>query len=399
VPEPEARFLGLSPGARVRIAVENDRVVVLPNIHELARLYIEPTSACNLSCTTCVRNTWAESMGHMDITVFDRLVDRISDFEYLESVMLAGHGEPTFHPDILYMVRTLKSAGLKVEITTNGTLLDGRVLADLVENGLDTLWVSFDGTRPDTYDSVRGASFERLVTTLKVFNEVNLAAGSPLTVGIAFVVTKENVGNLADLTHLAQRVGARMVSVSNILPYSRPMLGQMVCRMALTESRLDRVPNSVSLNIPRLDVTPATKDPIYGLLRSNKNVTLLGRPAMPDTPACRFIRERCTFVRWDGVVSPCMGLLHSHDAYRSPSQAPRRVSSYSLGNVTEHTLKEIWESPEYYDFREKVDAFDFSPCAVCGGCDYSETNDEDCFGNKFPTCGGCLWAQGVIQCP
>ncbi len=26
-------------------------------------------------------------------------------------------------------------------------------------------------------------------------------------------------------------------------------------------------------------------------------------------------------------------------------------------------------------------------------------NEEDCFGNTFPTCGGCLWAQGVIRCP
>jgi hypothetical protein len=29
----------------------------------------------------------------------------------------------------------------------------------------------------------------------------------------------------------------------------------------------------------------------------------------------------------------------------------------------------------------------------------SEANEEDCFGNGFPTCGGCLWAQGVLQCP
>ncbi|OGN93594.1 MAG: hypothetical protein A2Y88_12875 [Chloroflexi bacterium RBG_13_48_10] len=26
-------------------------------------------------------------------------------------------------------------------------------------------------------------------------------------------------------------------------------------------------------------------------------------------------------------------------------------------------------------------------------------NLEDCFGNSAPACGGCLWAQGLIQCP
>ena len=29
----------------------------------------------------------------------------------------------------------------------------------------------------------------------------------------------------------------------------------------------------------------------------------------------------------------------------------------------------------------------------------ASTNGEDCYGNALPACGGCLWAQGVIQCP
>ena len=62
-------------------------------------------------------------------------------------------------------------------------------------------------------------------------------------------------------------------------------------------------------------------------------------------------------------------------------------------------MSELWSSPEYVAMRERVQSFQFSPCAFCGGCDFSEANDEDCFGNAFPTCGGCLWAQGIIQCP
>jgi hypothetical protein len=67
--------------------------------------------------------------------------------------------------------------------------------------------------------------------------------------------------------------------------------------------------------------------------------------------------------------------------------------------VREGDLFEIWNSKAYADFREKVKAFDYSPCHVCGGCSMLESNEEDCYGNAFPACGGCLWAQGVIQCP
>jgi hypothetical protein len=70
-----------------------------------------------------------------------------------------------------------------------------------------------------------------------------------------------------------------------------------------------------------------------------------------------------------------------------------------VGNVIERDLNVLWNAPEYITFRERVQKFDFSYCIFCGGCNLIETNEEDCFGNTFPTCGGCLWAQGVIQCP
>ena len=44
-------------------------------LHTLARLYIEPTSRCNLACRTCIRNTWDEPLGDMARTTFDRIAD------------------------------------------------------------------------------------------------------------------------------------------------------------------------------------------------------------------------------------------------------------------------------------------------------------------------------------
>jgi hypothetical protein len=49
--------------------------------------------------------------------------------------------------------------------------------------------------------------------------------------------------------------------------------------------------------------------------------------------------------------------------------------------------------------RERLLAFDFAPCTVCNSCDMADENLEDCFGSTAPACGGCLWAQGFIQCP
>jgi MoaA/NifB/PqqE/SkfB family radical SAM enzyme len=112
---------------------------------------------------------------------------------------------------------------------------------------------------------------------------------------------------------------------------------------------------------------------------------------------CPFIQKGTTVIGWDGGLSPCLPLLHHQASYLYRRE--RFARRYSIGNVLEHGLDELWNASEYVDFRRRVQNFDFSPCTLCGGCDLSETNDEDCFGNTFPTCGGCLWAQGVIRCP
>ena len=62
-------------------------------------------------------------------------------------------------------------------------------------------------------------------------------------------------------------------------------------------------------------------------------------------------------------------------------------------------LDDIWNSLEYADFRRRVRSFEFSPCVQCGGCDNREDNILDCLGNMKPTCGACLWSEGIVSCP
>lgn len=398
VPPDAAEALGLEPGAELDLFAEAGRVDVRPNIHSLSRLYIEPTTRCNLSCAACVRNTWSEPLGDMDIAVFDRLASQARRFPHLGSVMFGGFGEPTAHPDILRMVRTVKGLGLRAEMVTNGTRLDEGMLAGLIESGLDTLWVSFDGTSEACFEGIReGASYGRVVAGLKRLGELNARAPSPVEVGIAFVVMRRNIGELRRLDRLIEAVGASRVSVSNVLPYSAAMEQEMVCRVALSLETFSAVPGKAEVSLPRLDVNSLTRDAIFDLLRGYDNLTLMGNPVRAEIRSCRFIRERCSFVRWDGKVAPCMGLLHDHTTHLNGME--RKISAWAVGDVSRQDLFDIWNSAEYRAFREKVEAFDFSPCHACGGCYFVEANREDCFGSEFPACGGCLWAQGVIQCP
>ncbi|MFA6316837.1 MAG: radical SAM protein [Elusimicrobiota bacterium] len=399
LPPEAAKHLGLAPGASLDLVVRRGRVEVLPNIHSLSRVYIEPTSRCNLACRTCIRSSWAEQQGDMAPEVFAKLVEDLGDFPGLGSAMLGGFGEPTAHPRILSMVQALKGIKLRTELVSNGTLLDEGLAKGLVEAGLDRLWISLDGTEEAAFEQVRaGARFKDVVRNVRRLKDLSLAASHPLSLGIAFVVTRKNVSDLEAVGTMARKLGADRVSVSNAIPYSPEMELQMACNQALTLGTLAAGEEKVDLDLPRLDLDAATKETLWSLLAGGESLSLMGEPLAARTDECRFIRERCVCVRWDGKVSPCMGLMHSHAVFFQ--RIKKDVRSHSFGDVSRQSLTDIWDSAEYASFREKVSAFDFAPCHVCGGCDLSAENQKDCDGNTFPAvCGGCLWAQGVVQCP
>jgi len=74
--------------------------------------------------------------------------------------MFGGFGEPTAHPRILDMIGKVKALGVRVEMTTNGTLLDDTMLAGLIRNRLDRLWISFDAAEEARFETIRkGARF------------------------------------------------------------------------------------------------------------------------------------------------------------------------------------------------------------------------------------------------
>lgn len=398
VPPELEKTLGLVPGASLEVTVDRGRLEILPNIHSLNRLYIEPTSRCNLACRTCIRNTWDEPMGDMDWTVFERLAGQLRRFPHLESVMFGGFGEPTAHSRILEMIRAVKSLGLRAEMTTNATTLDDALVDGLLRERLDTLWISLDGVTEESFDAIRaGASLSRVLENIERLGRRNGRDGHTIEIGVAFVVMKTNLGDVKHLDRLARAVGARRILVSHVLPYSEAMEKEMLCLQTLTLETFTFAPGKTELSLPRLDVNNTTKDTLFSLFQGFENLTLMGNRIAVDARRCRFVHDRTSFVRWDGEVSPCMGLLHSHRTYLYGLE--RRVRRHSFGNVGASDLAAVWDSKPYADFREKVRAFDFSPCHVCGGCSLLEKNEEDCYGSAFPACGGCLWAQGIIQCP
>jgi len=395
---------GLKPGSQIRIEKKAAGLSLRTPVTHLRKVYIEPTNKCNLECRICIRNIWDEPLGEMSSATFARIVEGLRSFSPPPTIFLGGFGEPLAHPEIVEMVAQVKALGSPVELITNGTLLTKNLSKQLIEAGLDMLWVSLDGATPESYADVRlGAALPEVLVNLRDFSDARGGSyyyffpDTPIRpqIGIAFVVMKRNIADLPSVIRLGNRVGANQFLVTNVLPYTADICKEVLYSRALSDFAY--VPSFYRMELPRIDIDKDTADPLIWTIRSGHTLTLAGANLAEASDRCPFIDKGATAVAWDGSLSPCLPLLHNHNSFMNDRE---RVSKRNVvGNVVERNLSDLWNDPEYVAFRKRVQRFDFSPCTICGGCELSEANEEDCFGNTFPTCGGCLWAQGIIQCP
>jgi len=391
-PETIAR-LGLVPGTEILLENTGSGTTLRRAAKHLAKVYVEPTSRCNLHCAICIRHSWTETQGDMTGETFGCLLENLRRLEYKPVICFGGFGEPLLHPNIIEMVARAKDIAERVEIITNGLLLTEQMIHDFVRLGLDILWFSVDS--PHT-GANGGAS--NLFSRIEMLDSLRRSLNSRLPeTGFVFVATSSNVSEFPSLVRGAHRYGVSRYMVTNLLPYSEDM-----CSQTLYTRALDNVEGSPSpwlplIQLPRIDWNEQTLTPLNQALRAHHNIRI--HNASLDMPGgrCPFIETGAVAVSWDGVVSPCLALMHTHVSYLR--ERARTVDRYVIGNINDLPLTAIWNDADHLAFRKRVQEFDFPPCTSCGGCDMVEANQEDCFGNTFPTCGGCLWAWGVVQCP
>ncbi len=385
LPEDFTRRRGMKPGDEFWIDESENGLVLYPRKPDIQKLYIEPTTLCNLHCHTCIRNSWGDPLDHMPMETFWKLYSQLDELPELKRVVFAGFGEPTFHPNILEMIAAIRKRNLPVTLASNGTTLTEKRILKFIELGVDKLVVSVDGARPETFESIRDISLARVIRNLERLRDLKVREGSMHpTLEIEFVAMKRNVGELKAMTKLASELQASRLIVTNVLPY--------------TEEMLDEVLYGYEPQPPLIPQEDA------GWPVSTEDWMFWGTVDLPRMHwsaerRCKFIHENATVVGWDGGVAPCYALSHTY-SYYALGRRLKNVTRYTFGNVNDHSLADIWMSEEYVKFRAEVRTFHFPSCPDCDlrdTCDLRE-NNEGCWGWN-PSCADCLWAQDIIKCP
>ena len=145
--------------------------------HPPFRMWIEPTSHCNIACEMCPTPHFSRDMrGFMSFDLFKHIIDQVSPF--MNEVYLFHRGESLLNPHIADMVAYAKSNGISTKLNTNVTMLNEERARALLEAGIDLLSFSIDGYTKEVYESIRHkAKWDKVTTNARRFLELKAEGG------------------------------------------------------------------------------------------------------------------------------------------------------------------------------------------------------------------------------
>jgi radical SAM protein with 4Fe4S-binding SPASM domain len=177
----------------------------------------ETTKACNLVCRHCRAEAVPESTPEELSPLEGReLLTRLAEWAPKPMVILSG-GEPLMRPDVLELASLGTSLGLRMLLSTNGTLLNAKTARLLKKAGVARLSLSLDAETAAEHDSFRGVqgSFDAVASAAAVLREIGL----PFQINSA--VTPDNVDRTEKLSDAALALGAAAHHVFLLVPVGR----------------------------------------------------------------------------------------------------------------------------------------------------------------------------------
>jgi radical SAM protein with 4Fe4S-binding SPASM domain len=322
--------------------------------HEPVCLYLETTNRCNLLCTTCPRTyEQLEPEADMPWELFTSLIGQYSN---IARVVLHGIGEPMLVKDLAQRVKHLKDRNIYVLFNTNGTLLteiNGRAL---IEAGLDELRISLDAAEAEVFQMVRGKDFfDKIVANIKNFTRIQRELNAPKPrVSLWLTGLRETVDQLPSFVRLAHSIGVAEVYLQRLVFFDAPLSEHSLARAesALFEHTTEREESliheaeSLAKELGVMFSASGAVDPgeSIKMQRSDNPWSLCRRP------------WSLMYITANGRVLPCCIAPFSMKGY----------GSFTLGNATQSSLREIWNGPEYQRFREGL--LTSAPPQACANC-------------------------------
>jgi len=324
------------------------------------------TDRCNLSCAHCYNRSEPDHAtdGELSSAEARSVIDDLAATG-VPLILFTG-GEPLMRADIWELAAHARSRGLRMALSTNGTLITPGIARRIKESGIEYAGISLDGARARTHDRFRNSpgAFEKAIRAFSSCREAGLRCGVRIT------LTKENCHELEDVVDLAIAMGACRFCLYWLVPAGRG--SESYARLQLDQSEVTSALGLLYRKAKETDpatmeflTVDAPQDGIHLLASMEKD-------GSEDLADARLLLEslkggcsagtRVADIDARGNVYPCQFA-------RSPE--------FLAGNIRERPFSRIWADPEnpvLARFRQKDARFG----GRCGTCSYRDLCGGGC---------------------
>jgi radical SAM protein with 4Fe4S-binding SPASM domain len=285
------------------------------------------TRRCNLRCIHCYSDSDArEYPGELTWDQCCSVLDDLAQFG-VPGVLLSG-GEPLIHPRFFDLAGYARGQGLRLTLSTNGTLIDRAAAQKLKDTGFAYVGISLDGIGP-THDYFRGrpGAFDKTAQAFRHCKAVGQKVGLRLTL---------SAHNLPDLDRILDFIEAEDIDRVCFYHLVYSGRGSNVVDVTHEQTRaaldriIDRTARWAATGRPREVLTvdqPADGAYLYLRLR-NEN------PGRAE--------EVLDLLRWNGGGAHGSGTGLGNIDTQGNVHPDQFWQSLTLGNVKQRPFSEIW---------------------------------------------------------
>jgi MoaA/NifB/PqqE/SkfB family radical SAM enzyme len=302
----------------------------------------------------------------MALADWKRLVDELAAHN-IPYILIRG-GEPFLFPGIIELLEHIRSKGMFVSIDTNGTMLK-KYAADITRIGNIHLTISVDGPE-EIHDQVRGVKgcFNQIREGVALLAEHEQNGGHQISRSICFTISRYSFRGLGAMPHVARSLSINTIA---IVPYYYfPQASGQVYAKELQEH----------FGCPAFSWSGFHHEDSgveWDEFRTQYRQYLAHLQGIHNYPYMDFSED--DYRMWFSDVTTPVGPLHCTNVEKLIDIQPQGDANfcvdfpdYSIGNVREATIEEIWNGARAARFREYRREKLLAVCYRCGAKYMSE---------------------------
>jgi radical SAM protein with 4Fe4S-binding SPASM domain len=285
------------------------------------------TRTCNLRCVHCYSDSYAQKYpGELTHEEAKRVIDDLVAFK-VPAVLFSG-GEPLTRPDLLELMEYAATSGLRVTLSTNGTLIDEPTAQWLHEIGLTYVGISLDGIG-ETNDLFRGkkGAFDGAVRGMRNCRAVGQKVGLRLT------LTRRNCMDLHDIFNFIEAEDIQRACFYHLV-YS----GRGNAADELTTAEIRRAMDII-LERTRTFHERGLKKEILTVDNHTDNAYLYLKLRERKSARAEEVYE---LMKWNGGGANSSGVGIANIDTQGNVHPDQFWQSATLGNVKQRPFSEIW---------------------------------------------------------